>query len=145
MADEMCRRLRISNDETAEVVDLVANHLRFMDVMAMRPSTLKRFLRKPNFADHLELHRVDCLASHGNLDSYWFCQAKLEELANEPMAPLRLVRGDDLIALGYAPGPRFKQILEAVEDRQLENTLHTREEALDFVRREFPLVEQAQP
>ena len=138
MAEEICRRLRVSNDETAAVVDLVENHLRFMHVHEMRQSTLKRFLRKPNFADHLELHRVDCLSSHGSLETYRFCKAKLEELRNETLSPPRLLTGDDLIDLGYAPGPLFREILDAVEDKQLEHAVSTREEAIEFVLANFP-------
>jgi poly(A) polymerase len=138
MAEEICRRLRISGEGTAEVVDLVSNHLRFINVHEMRQSTLKRFLRKPNFADHLELHRVDCLASNGNLESYRFCKAKLSELEEDALSPPRLLTGDDLIALGYTPGPIFKEILDAVEDRQLESEIASRDEAIEFVRRTFP-------
>ena len=139
MAEEICRRLRLSNEETEQVVDLVLNHLRFMHVRQMRESTLKRFLRKTNFSDHLELHRIDCLCSHGDLESYTFCKKKLEELKDEPPSPPPLVTGHDLIEIGYAPGPIFKQILEAVEDLQLENALTTREDALAYIRNTFPL------
>jgi len=138
MAEEIGRRLRMSNDEVAAVVDLVEHHLRFMHVHDMRESTLKRFLRKPDFADHLELHRVDCLSSHGNLDSYRFCKQKLAELKQETLSPPRLLTGDDLIELGYTPGPLFKQILEALEDRQLERAVRNRESAIEWVLANFP-------
>jgi putative nucleotidyltransferase with HDIG domain len=138
MAEEIGRRLRMSNDEVAAVVDLVEHHLRFMHVHEMRESTLKRFLRKPNFADHLELHRVDCLSSHGSLDSYRFCKQKLSELKQEVLSPPRLLTGDDLIELGYTPGPLFKQILEALEDRQLEHAVCNRESAIEWVLANFP-------
>jgi poly(A) polymerase len=139
MAGEVCRRLRLSNSDTDEVVDLVLNHLRFLHVNEMRESTLKRFLRKPNFADHLELHRVDCLSSHGNLESYNFCLEKLEVWSREqPPVPV-LINGRDLIELGYTPGPIFRKILESVEDLQLENRLRTREEALEYVKSTYPV------
>jgi hypothetical protein len=95
---------------------------------------LKRFMARPTFADELELHRVDCASSHGMLDNYEFLQRKQEEFAHEPIIPPPLVRGDDLIALGMKPGPRFGEILEAVETRQLEGTLRDREEALAWVK-----------
>ena len=142
MAEEICRRLRISNHETQEVVDLVLNHLRFMHVKEMRESTLRRFLSKPNFADHLELHRLDCLCSHGDLESYRFCKARLEAIQREPPLPPPLITGHDLIAMGYQPGPLFKKILSAVEDLQLERTLTTREDALRYVQEVFPQPEQ---
>ncbi len=138
MAEEICRRLRMSTDDTGAVADLVRNHLRFMHVHEMKESTLQRFLRKPNFADHLELHRVDCLSSHRKLDSYYFCRKKLTELRDEPAHVAPLLRGSDLISLGYEPGPIFSQILRTVEDLQLEKTLRSREEAIEYVLRLFP-------
>ena len=103
----------------------------------MRVAKLKRFMARPTFVDELELHRVDCESSHRMLDNYEFLLRKREEFANEPIIPPPLVRGDDLIALGLKPGPKFGEILEAVETRQLEGTLRTRDEALDWVKREY--------
>ena len=134
MAESICRRLRLSNEITREVVDLVRDHLRFMHVRDMRESTLKRFLRKENFPDHLELHRLDCLASHGDLTNYEFCVRKLEEFGKEVIRPQLLLSGHDLIAAGLKPGPLFSEILRALEDRQLEGTLHSKEEALVWLR-----------
>ena len=94
-------------------------------------------MARPTFADELELHRVDCTSSHGMLDNYEFLQRKQEEFAHEPIIPPPLVRGDDLIALGLKPGPRFGEILEAVETRQLEGTLRDQEEALTWVKEEY--------
>jgi poly(A) polymerase len=105
----------------------------------MKESTLKKFLRLPRFDEHLALHRADSLASHRNLSTYEFIRQKLAEIPPEKIRPVALVTGDDLIAAGYAPGPRFREILEAVEDAQLEGQLLSRDTALEFVRREFPL------
>jgi poly(A) polymerase len=103
----------------------------------MKESTLKKFLRMPGFDEHLALHRADSLASHGNLSTYEFIQKKLEEIPSEKIRPVPLVTGDDLIATGYVPGPKFREILEAVEDAQLEGRLLSREAALEFVKSEF--------
>jgi poly(A) polymerase len=138
MAAEICRRLKISRDETAAIVELVLHHLHFMHVKEMRQSTLKRFLRLPNFSDHLELHRVDCMSSHRDLEYYNFCHKKLEELKNNPVVPLPLVNGRDLIDLGYRPGPVFKKILHSVEDLQLEGLLLSREDALEYIKKSYP-------
>jgi poly(A) polymerase len=139
MAEEICRRLRLSNDEIEQVSALVANHLRFKDVFRMKPSTLKRFVRLPRFEEeHLELHRLDCLASHGLLDSYEFVQNFLRETPPEQVRPPRLLTGEDLKALGYRPGPQFAVILKAVEDAQLEGQLASRDQALAFVKENFP-------
>lgn len=139
IAEDICTRLRFSNDDTEQVLALVDNHMRFGHVGRMKESTLKRFLRLPRFDEHLALHRADSLASHRNLSTYEFIRGKLVEIPPEKIRPAALVTGDDLIASGYEPGPRFREILEAVEDGQLEGRLRSRDTALEFVRREFPI------
>jgi len=134
MAEHICRNLRFSNEETEQIESLVANHMRFKDVPKMRTATLKRFVRLPRFDEHLELHRLDCLASHGGLESYNFVQRFLLETPVEKVYPPKLVTGDDLKGMGLVPGPRFKEILAAVEEAQLEGRLQDRESALEFVR-----------
>jgi poly(A) polymerase len=134
MAEHICRTLRFSNEDVEQVVSLVANHMRFKDVREMRTSTLKRFVRLPHFEEHLELHRVDCLASHGSLDAYTFVQQFLLETPPEKVYPPKLVTGDDLKGMGLVPGPRFKEILLAIEEAQLEGRLQDRESALEYAR-----------
>jgi tRNA nucleotidyltransferase/poly(A) polymerase len=137
MAEEIMRRLRFSGAETEATVEMVRQHMVFKDVPNMREAKLKRFMARPTFDEELELHRVDCEGSHRMLDNYEFLLRKREEFANEPIIPPPLVRGNDLIALGLDPGPKFGEILEAVETQQLEGNLRTREEALEWVRREY--------
>jgi len=139
MAEEILSRLRLSAHDTERVVALVRNHLRFMDFPRMRRSTQLRFLRLPGFDEHLELHRLDCLASHGDLSTYEMAKRLLEETPPEEIRPAPLLRGDDLIAQGYKPGPLFKEILQAVEDAQLEGKIHTSPQALNLVVERFPL------
>lgn len=137
MAAEICRRLRFSNDETDQILALVDNHMRFGDVQRMKQSTLKRFFRLPQFDEHLELHRIDCLSSNGNLDGYEYTLEQMRSMPPEAIRPIPLLTGRDLIEAGYEPGPRFKEVLAAVEDAQLEGRLTSREAAMEFVRREF--------
>jgi tRNA nucleotidyltransferase/poly(A) polymerase len=137
MAEDICRRLRFSNEDTEQIAALVANHLRFKDVGQMKLSTLKRFVRLPRFEEHLELHRLDCLSSHGSLESYDFVQRFLKETPAEEVRPPRLLTGDDLLGLGLKPGPLFKEILETVEESQLNGKIQTHEEALALVRSMF--------
>src|SRR3989454_9295727 len=139
MAEEICRRLRFSNDDTEQILALVENHMRFAHAMRMNESTFKKFVRLPRFEEHLELHRIDCQASHGDLTSYEFTRKKIAALPPEAIRPAPLLTGEDLIAAGYNPGPRFKEILSAVEDAQLEGRLQAKNAALEFVRRQFPL------
>ena len=138
MTEEICHRLRLSNIETEKATGLVADHMRFGEVKHMRESTLKRFLRLPNFDELLELHRMDCLASHRDLSLYEFCREKLTAMPAEEIRPRPLVTGDDLITAGYAPGPRFKEMLAAAEDAQLEGRARNKQEALELLRAEFP-------
>ena len=95
------------------------------------------FFRLDRFEEHLELHRQDCLSSHGGLDNYEFVKSKFEESPPEQLRPPRLLTGDDLIQSGYKPGPEFSRMLEAVEDAQLESRIHSKEEALDLIKSTF--------
>jgi poly(A) polymerase len=139
IAEEICDRLRFSKHDTAQVLALVDNHMRFGHVTRMKESTLKKFMRLPGFDEHLALHRADSVASHGILSTYEFLQKKLTEIPPETIRPPALITGDDLIAAGYVPGPRFREILDAVEDAQLEGRLDSPEAAIEFVKRTFPL------
>jgi poly(A) polymerase len=130
MAEEICRRLRFSNADTEQIAALVANHLRFKDVPQMKPATLKRFARLDRFEEHLELHRLDCMSSHRNLENYEFMRRFLAETPQEQVHQARILTGDDLISLGLRPGPKFKEILEKAEDAQLDGKIATHEEAL---------------
>lgn len=134
MARNILCRLKFSNEETRHVVSLVENHMRFKDVHQMRASTLKRFLRLPRFEEHLELHRLDCLASNGHIETYNFVRKKLSELSEQELRPARLISGRDLIEAGYTPGPEFGRVLGIVETAQLEGEVQTREEALALAR-----------
>ena len=139
MAEAICGRLRLSNSQTEQITALVANHMRFGDVTKMRPSTLKRFLRLPQFEEHLALHRMDCLSSHGDLALYDFAKQAYEHAEPQEIRPAPLVTGEDLIALGYRPGPQFRTMLTAVEDAQLEGHVRDRESALEMIVQQFPL------
>jgi poly(A) polymerase len=134
MAEEICGRLRFSNADTEQIAALVANHLRFKDVPQMKPATLKRFARLDRFDEHLELHRLDCMSSHRNLENYEFMRRFLAETPPEEVHPARLLTGDDLISLGLRPGPRFKEILDTAEDAQLDGKIATRDDALRWAR-----------
>jgi poly(A) polymerase len=138
LAHAILQRLRSSHEDMEQVEALVAHHMRFKDVPHMRQSTLKRFLRLPKFGEHLELHRLDCLSSHGRLENYELVQQKLREFPAEQLKPKPLMTGADLIAEGYTPGPAFSKMLAAVEDAQLEGRIGSREEGLALVKEMFP-------
>ncbi|HWY26595.1 MAG TPA: CCA tRNA nucleotidyltransferase [Candidatus Angelobacter sp.] len=142
MAEAICRRLRFSNEDTEQILALVDNHMKFKDVDRMRASTLKRFIRQPRFDDHLELHRLDCLSSNRQLESYAFVRQILAETPPEQIRPPRLLTGDNLLEMGYKPGPAFSEILRSVEDAQLEGLIATPEAATEYVRDKFSRKEQ---
>jgi poly(A) polymerase len=137
MAGEICRRLRFSNEETEQILALVKNHMRFKDVETMRTSTLKRFVRQPHFDEHLALHRLDCLSSNRQLQSYEFVQHFLADTPPEQVRPERLLTGDDLLAMGFRPGPAFSQILGSLEDAQLEGQINNKEDARKYILKRF--------
>lgn len=137
MAEAICHRLRFSNDDTAQVMSLVANHLRFKDVPQMKPATLKRFVRLDRFEEHMELHRLDCLSSHRNLENYEYVRRFLAETPPEQVRPRRLLTGDDLQRMGFRPGPAFKEILRAVEEAQLNGEISSKKGAEEYVRAHY--------
>jgi poly(A) polymerase len=138
IAETILARLRFSNDDSAQILSLVANHMRFGDVLQMKQSTLKRFLRLPRFDEHLALHRLDALSAHGDLTCYEFARAHFEAEPAPDLRPAPLLTGSDLIAAGYRPSPQFKPMLALVEDAQLEGAITTREQALALVEASYP-------
>jgi poly(A) polymerase len=132
LARGILRRLRFSNEQSERIEALITHHMRFKDAPYMRDSTLKRFLRLPQFDEHLELHRLDCLSSHGLLENYELVRSRQRQLGAAQLKPPPLITGSDLIAEGYEPGPLFGEILGAVEDAQLDGAIATREEALQL-------------
>lgn len=137
MARIICKRLRFSKKQTERISDLVRDHLKFKDAFKMRESTLKKFLAQPYFNEHLEMHLADCMASHGMTDVYYFLKDKLKEYSEMEIKPPPLINGNDLIELGFKPGPVFSEILNEVEEKQLEGTLSDKEDALRFVTERF--------
>jgi poly(A) polymerase len=137
MSRAILNRLRFDRRTRDLIVDMVENHLWFLDVRKMRPATLRRFLARENFAEELELHRLDCLAGSGDLSNYTFAREKIEELERQPLPKPPLLRGNDLIELGFTPGPRIGRILNEVEDKRLEGVLASKEEAKSWVKEHF--------
>src|SRR5262249_24703379 len=129
MAEEICRRLRFSNEDTEQIGALVKSHMKFKDVDSMRTSTLKRFVRLPHFDEHQALHRLDCLSSHRTLDSYEYVRRFMAETPPEQVRPARLLTGDNLLEMGFPAGPQIAEILRTLEDAQLEGQIRTEEEA----------------
>jgi len=137
IAEKLMRRLKFSRRDMETILALIHCHMLFIHVQEMRPNRLKRFLRMPDFDLHLELHRLDCLGSHAFLDNYEFCKSKLMEVRADELHPPRLLNGDDLITMGFSPGPLFNEILRAVEDAQLDGEISTSEEARRLVRKRW--------
>jgi poly(A) polymerase len=138
MADRICRRLLFPNVLREQITAMVSRHMNFMNLPRMKESTLRRFLSADTIEDEIELHRLDCLSSHGGIENYHLAREKLQEVrAEEPKGklPQPLVTGYDLIERGLKPGPRFKEILNHVQDAQLEKQVSTRDDALHMLDR----------
>jgi poly(A) polymerase len=141
VARTILNRLRFSNEDAAQILSLIQHHMQFGDVMKMKQSTLKRFLRLPHFPEHLALHYADVMSSNRQTALYEFAREQYEALGEEQVRPPLLVTGAELIAAGYKPGPAFKAILLAAEDAQLEGVVATPEEAMVWVRERFSLAD----
>ncbi len=133
MTKRVMERLRFSRHVIDATVEAVAQHMVFKDVQKMRVAKLKRFMSRPHFEDEMGLHQVDCASSHRKLENYDFLRRKQEEFADEPLIPAPLITGWDLLAMGWKTGPKIGEVLDAVQTRQLEGALTSREEALDWV------------
>jgi poly(A) polymerase len=139
IAEDVLNRLKFSNEEKAQILALIKNHMRFGDIRQMKQSTLKRFLRLAQFDEHLELHRLDASSAHGDLTLYNFARAEYEAEPAPDLRPAPLLTGSDLIAAGYRPSPQFKPMLALAEDAQLEGSATSRAEALALIQSAFPL------
>jgi poly(A) polymerase len=137
MAEEVLKRLKRSRGTRERVAYLVRSHLRHMQAPQMRLSTLKRFLGEDGIDELLELTRIDALSANGDLQYYRFCKQKLAELKEEEIHPEPLLRGRDLIAMGFSPGPHFQIILKQIEEKQLGGELSNRDEAMDWVNKNY--------
>jgi poly(A) polymerase len=137
VARGILNRLRFSNEDAGQILALVQHHMQFGDVMKMKQSTLKRFLRLSHFEEHLALHYADVMSSNKNLALYAYARQHLEELGEEQLKPKLLVTGADLIAVGYRPGPGFKEMLLVAEDAQLEGVIGSREDGLRLIAERF--------
>jgi poly(A) polymerase len=137
IARDVLNRLRFSNDDSAQILSLIEHHMQFGDVMQMKQSTLKRFLRLPKFDEHLALHYADVMSSNKNLQLYDFAKQHHEAMGEEQLRPPLWLTGRELIAAGYRPGAQFKAMLLAAEDAQLEGRIHSAADALALVKQAF--------
>lgn len=134
MAEALLDRLRFSNDHKKRIVACVEGHMRFKDVKDMKQSTLRKLFQRETFETELEQHRLDCLASHGDLGIWRFLKKRLRALSREEIKPEPLLRGKDLLSLGFQPGPELGRILREAMDRQLEGEIRSHEDALTWAR-----------
>ncbi|MBP7654810.1 HD domain-containing protein, partial [Candidatus Dependentiae bacterium] len=134
ISENIMKRLRFSNKDIREIKYIVLNHMKFMNVKEMRKSTLKKLIYRSTFEIELELHRLDCLSSHKNLENYYFLIEKRSEFENEKKLPKPFITGYDLIDLGIQPSPVFKKILSDVYNKQLEGKIKNKEEGLNEVK-----------
>ena len=135
MADDIARRLKLSNDERERIGWLVDKHQVLADAKQMRPSKLKVLLAHPGIGELLALHRADAIAANHSLEHVEYCEFLLDLWPRDVICPEPLLTGHDLVRRGYEPGPHFKVWLDAVREAQLDGTISTLEEALALVER----------
>lgn len=133
MAEDILKRLRYSNTVIDAVREAVDVHMKFKDVQKMKKSTLKRFMARENFDDELALHKVDCGSSNRRFENYDYILEKRAEFESEPLIPKPFLSGADLLERNWEAGPAFGKLLREAQDLQLEGTLASREEALDWL------------
>ena len=137
MAEQILERLRFPRKDIDYVVHAVRCHMQFKDAMEMRKATVRRLLLRETFPLEIELHRLDCLGSHGRLDVYDYLLEARKHLDERPEMIPPLLTGDDLIRLGMAPGPALGQMLTELRDKQLQEELATKEQALAWATKQI--------
>jgi poly(A) polymerase len=135
--ERIMERLKFSRSETNHTVCLVTQIPQFHSVRHMRLAALKKFFRLPHFEHHLELERICRTSSDADLENHEFALKMFRGWTPEDIWPTPLITGEDLIAMGIPQGPKYKEILSAVEDEQLEGRLTTREAAIEFVEKRY--------
>ena len=138
-AKAILERLRFSSDDVSAISFMVGNHMRFVKVEDMRRSTLRRLVGAPTFTQELELHRLDCLASHGGMENYDYLVAFRNQMRSEPVLPVPWINGRDLMSMGIPEGPAVGSWRKKAYDAQLEGVFATREDLLEWLRREIEL------
>jgi poly(A) polymerase len=134
MARDILARLRFSNDAIDAITFMVGNHMRFVKTEEMRRATLRRLVGAPTFPAELELHRLDCEASHGGLENYHYLRGFLDQMRAEPVLPTPWINGYDVIDLGIPSGPEVGFWRKKAYDAQLEGIVRDREALLLWLR-----------
>jgi poly(A) polymerase len=137
LARAILNRLRFPKKQIDEIAACVLHHMQFKDVKQMRKATLRRLLLRETFPLELELHRLDCLGSHGDLSHYDFLVEQAEELKKKPAMRPPLLTGDDLIALGVKPGPALGALLAEIREKQLADELKDKRQAKVWAKKQI--------
>ena len=146
-AEHIMERLRFSNPMGKKILRLIQNHMRILNLSEETKETaLKRLVNQVgDDIPLLVLHTLaDKEASRGIL-SIQVDKAvedrclRILELFNEKeiVHPSPFITGQDVIALGYRPGPRVGQILNFIRQKQVEGEIKNREEALAVLKEKF--------
>jgi len=138
LLDKILNRLHLSKKEINTIKSLILSLPKFRDAFQMRESTLTRWVLEPHFEEKLKLEHVISVATDGNLTAYDFCLSFYESVKKrKELSSFSLLTGEDLIQLGFKPGPLFSTILKTVEDQFIEQKLLTKEDAFNFILKHF--------
>jgi poly(A) polymerase len=135
IADDLCRRLKLSNAERERITWLVEYHQYLGEAKRLREAKLKRILAMPGIEELLALHRADALASFGECSQIDYCEYYLKAQPAGPINPPPLVTGHDLFRHGISPGPHLKTILDQIREAQLDRVINSKREALEWLDR----------
>jgi tRNA nucleotidyltransferase/poly(A) polymerase len=138
LAKKILQRLKFPNTSIARICFAIKNHMRFSTAKEMRTAKLKRLIAEPTFPLELELHRLDCFCSNKLTDNFIFLLDVIFEQKGETKLPFPLITGQDLIALGFTPGPKFGKILKTIEEKQIEKELSSKESAINWIKKNIP-------
>jgi len=134
-AASVCRRLKLSNEET-ECVCWLVESLPVLDDIRSRPLHVRKpLLAHPHFELLLQTSAAIAAAENRPATDVEFCRDYMSSLHGDELCPPPLVDGQDLMALNVPPGPAFRILLSTIRDEQLDEILTTRIVALERLRK----------
>jgi len=139
MTQAILERLKLPSSTIDAVIALVAEHMHFVDAKKMRPAKLRRLLGNAYFSASLELMWLDIHHSNKDFSTWQFLRSSYDAYIHEPVLPEPLIRGRDLLARGFTPGPEMGKLLDELYDAQLEGRLDEELRKLDSSRQSHPL------
>ena len=131
-AGVIARGLKLSNSLCGSVLWMLRSLPLLREPESIELADLKTLMSRAEWPDLLSLFAADLEVSRGEMKIHEAIRERAAAIPRDRIAPPPLLTGDDLVAMGFEPGPAFGRILDAIYRAQLNETLHTRVEAVEI-------------